>query len=201
MEFVVGHDGVGGHGGDDREQRQLLVLGEVTEIVESLAHAVVEPVVVLIGALFASQAVASVGGDIERRGTQTDIIRDEQVGGLAAHPGLPADEPPHHLAEKEFCRGRGGEDTDPKAGNVDPLGHHAHGHQPLVVGRGEVQDLLRCAGIVRRGDHHSGPQAPSNEVSDAMGVLLVGGDHEPSGLSVVLTHGGEPGMGSRQHVG
>ena len=165
-----------GHGGQGGEQGDLLglVFGfpRFTGCVGTLD-------VVLPGT---GQGVAPLLGDAGGVRPEPEIVGDEQVGALAPGSRCPAHDTAHGLAEEQLRGRRRRIDTDMQAGDVDPLGHHAHRDDPGVVPAGESGDAAGCSGVVG-GDHgRPDPEAPAKQVPDPPGVLLVDGDHQPGGV-------------------
>ncbi len=118
---------------------------------------------------------------------------EEDRGGLAALAG--PHEAAHGLGEEERGRGGGGVDAHAQAGDVDAFRHHAHGHQPAVLGGRELLDLLGRAGIVGQDDRG----ALAGDVAQVAGVgpggLVVGGDHQAAGVGHAPAHLGEAAVG------
>ena len=101
-------------------------------------------------------------------------------------PRGPAHEAADGLAEEQLGGGGGGEDADAQAGDVDALGHHAHGHDPRVGAAGEAGDARRRHRGRRRSPRRALARrsAVRSSVGDAPGVLLVDGDHQAAGVGL-----------------
>ena len=197
------HVDLGGDGGDHGEQAELFRVAELVERRDVLGRQrdAVDHLLV-VGRL--AEAVAALVGDLERVVPQAGIVGDEEERLLArrraARRSLPAHEPPDGLAEEQLGRRGRGEHPDAQPRDVDALGHHAHRDDPRSCRMGERRDARRRVGVVGGDDVGVGAEPVAHQAGDALGVFLVGGDHQAGGVGLVDPDALEALVGGAQRL-
>ena len=193
VHLPVGHVArVQGHGRDRGEQRDLLRLRLVQ---------LNRPLQGNVPRVLPAQAVAPLFGDGECPGPQPGLVGDEQERLLPGRPRRPAHQSPDCLAKEQLGGRGGGEDANSEAGDVDALGHHPHRHDPRLAPGSEPGDAVGRFGIVGRRHDRSHAQPVLQDLGDAPGMVLVGGDHQAPGAGLTFPDGQKLLVGLAQDVG
>ena len=118
--------------------------------------------------------------------SQRRIAREVDVGEVAEPIGNHPDEPADDLPEDQGRLRDGGVDADPQPGDVDALGDHVDGDDPLARASPEGFQFGRRFHVVASNDRRSLAGALTENIGDRVSVGDVDRDDKAAGVGVVF---------------